>query len=218
MHKTGAVEQHVQRRQCDHQRLNGRFVQHVQHCRLNTRHAFIGLEQFGVDVGRPDLRALGGQRQGRGLANALPGGGDQGAFPFESHVISFKVRSQDCLLLTFPQMMTTKLLSYFLRLACSSRVQSSRDQAGGALSSAAVLRGDLGSPTPPLCRCAERATDLILRTWRVSHRCTPTLLAAQALGVSGAAASRRRPKAGGQPRSHLPQVPGRTKPRPHKTP
>ena len=37
------------------------------------------------------------------------------------------------------------------------------------------------------------------------------MLAASALGVSGVAASRRSPKGGGQPQSHLPQVQGRTK-------
>ena len=30
-----------------------------------------------------------------------------------------------------------------------------RDLAGGVLSIKAVLRGCLGQPTPPLCRCAE---------------------------------------------------------------
>jgi hypothetical protein len=34
-----------------------------------------------------------------------------------------------------------------------------REQADGVLSSAAVLRGGLWPPTPPLCRCAEYAVD-----------------------------------------------------------
>jgi nucleoid-associated protein EbfC len=45
-----------------------------------------------------------------------------------------------------------------------------RDQVGGALSSAAVLRCGPGPLPPPLCRCAERTTDLILRAWRAFHR------------------------------------------------
>jgi hypothetical protein len=37
-----------------------------------------------------------------------------------------------------------------------------RDLAGGVLSYAAVLRGGLGPPTPPLCRCAEYTADQLL--------------------------------------------------------
>ena len=51
----------------------------------------------------------------------------------------------------------------------SSLVQSSRDQVGGALSSATVPRVGLGPTTPPLCRCAERATASILRAPFVIH-------------------------------------------------
>ena len=51
----------------------------------------------------------------------------------------------------------------------SSRVQASRDQVGGALSSATVPRVGLGPTTPPLCRCAERATAPILRAPFVIH-------------------------------------------------
>ena len=45
---------------------------------------------------------------------------------------------------------------------------ASRDQVGGALSSAAVLRGGLGPPTPPLCRYAEYTTSQLLWTCPVS--------------------------------------------------
>jgi hypothetical protein len=38
---------------------------------------------------------------------------------------------------------------------------ASRDQAGGVLSCAAVLRVGLGPTTPPLCRYAEYTTGLI---------------------------------------------------------
>jgi hypothetical protein len=44
------------------------------------------------------------------------------------------------------------------------------DQAGGALSYAAVLRVGLWPTTPPLCRYAKCATDLILRAWRALDR------------------------------------------------
>ncbi len=40
-----------------------------------------------------------------------------------------------------------------------------RELADGVLSFAAVLRGCLGQPTPPLCRCAEYTADLLLRLW-----------------------------------------------------
>ncbi len=45
-----------------------------------------------------------------------------------------------------------------------------RDQADGALSSAAVPRCGLGPLPPPLCRCAERTADLILRPWWTVNR------------------------------------------------
>ncbi len=37
-----------------------------------------------------------------------------------------------------------------------------RELADGVLSFAAVLRGCLGQPTPPLCRCAEYTADQLL--------------------------------------------------------
>ena len=129
--------------------------------------------------------------------------------------------------------------SSFLSLGSASRdqvaasrdaVHASRDQAGGALSSAAVPRGGLGPPAPPLCRCAERTTDLILtRWWQLRGR---TLAVSGAGKVADTQPPRthpgRRPGAwgdwrsgikeeaaalgrtGGQPRSQSPQVPGRT--------
>ncbi len=45
-----------------------------------------------------------------------------------------------------------------------------RDHAGGVLSSAAVPRVCLGQTAPPLCRCAEYTTGLILQAWWVLHR------------------------------------------------
>jgi hypothetical protein len=51
---------------------------------------------------------------------------------------------------------------------------ASRDQAGGALTSAAVPRVGLGPTTPPLCRYGERTTDLILHAWRVLNRKLPS--------------------------------------------
>ena len=80
-----------------------------------------------------------------------------------------------------------RLVRTVLRL---SREWLSRDQAGGALSSAAVPRVGLGPTTPPLCRCAKRATDLTLPTLRVFDRSTPTLFAASALGVQNPSVAR----------------------------
>jgi hypothetical protein len=65
------------------------------------------------------------------------------------------------------------LLAAFVR---SLRVAFVRDQVGGALSSAAVPRCGLGPLPPPLCRCAECTTDLILRVWWAFHRCTDVIL------------------------------------------
>jgi hypothetical protein len=111
-----------------------------------------------------------------------------------------------------------------------------RDQVSGALSSAAVLRCGLGPLPPPLCRCAERTTDLILEAWRVFDRCSLTMLdtlsgagmqplyAHQARcpgawgdwrsGIKEEAAALGRN--GGQPRSQSPQVPGRRSANPSK--
>jgi hypothetical protein len=44
-----------------------------------------------------------------------------------------------------------------------------QELADGVLNSAAVLRGCLGQPTPPLCRCAEYTADQLSRVWRVFH-------------------------------------------------
>jgi hypothetical protein len=55
---------------------------------------------------------------------------------------------------------------------------ASRDQVGGALSYAAVPRVGLGPTPPPLCRYAERTTDLIQATKQIFNRCAPTMFAA----------------------------------------
>jgi hypothetical protein len=105
-----------------------------------------------------------------------------------------------------------------------------RDQVGGALSCAAVPRGGLGPPTPPLCRYAECTTDLISHRWREFHRWgrhyfssmagSPPLLIHRARGP-GAWLGRRSgikeecsatSRHGGQPRSRPSQAPGRSKP------
>jgi hypothetical protein len=135
--------------------------------------------------------------------------------------------------------MMTVVASFIASMGSASReqvaasrdaVHASRNQVDGALSSAAVPRGGLGPPAPPLCRCAERTTDLISKRW--------WLLNGRTLAVAGAgkvadtppqcAHHGRRPGAwgdwrsgikeeaaalgrnGGQPRSQSPQVPGRT--------
>jgi hypothetical protein len=54
-----------------------------------------------------------------------------------------------------------------------------RDQADVALSSAAVPRVGLGPSTPPLCRCAERPADLILRVGCAGGRRNPNPVAVQ---------------------------------------
>jgi hypothetical protein len=61
-----------------------------------------------------------------------------------------------------------------------------------------------------VCRCAEYTADLLLRPWWAIDRRAPTLSAALAFGMYGAAASRRSPKSGGQPRSCTYQTIGRT--------
>jgi hypothetical protein len=95
-------------------------------------------------------------------------------------------------------------------VACLTRARASRDQAGGALTSAAVPRVGLGPTTPPLCRCAERTTGLVWGRWWISIRCAPAMVAGPVLGLIGAATSRRSPKGGGQSRSQSTQAPGRT--------
>jgi hypothetical protein len=115
--------------------------------------------------------------------------------------------------------------------ASRDAVHASRDQAGGALSSAAVPRGGLGPPAPPLCRCAERTTDLISKRRWLSNGRTPAVSGAGKVadiqpprthhgrrpgawgdwrsGIKEEAAALGRN--GGQPRSQSPQVPGHTK-------
>jgi hypothetical protein len=100
--------------------------------------------------------------------------------------------------------MTTNASSFVRALSYASR-----DQVDGALSSAAVPRGGLWPPTPPLCRCAKCTVDLILQAWLAFDRRTSAMLAALALGLIGVATLRRRPKAGGQSRSQSARVPGR---------
>jgi hypothetical protein len=65
-----------------------------------------------------------------------------------------------------------------------------QEQADGVLSSAAVLRGGLWPPTPPLCRCAEYTIDPLLRPGWLIHCCPHKLypFAALTLGVDSAAA------------------------------
>ncbi len=48
-----------------------------------------------------------------------------------------------------------------------------REQVCGVLSYAAVPRGGLGPPTPPLCRYDEYTADLLLRQWQVVHAGSP---------------------------------------------
>jgi hypothetical protein len=96
-------------------------------------------------------------------------------------------------------------------LVILARGFASRDQVGGALSFAAVPRVGLGPTTPPLCRCAERITDLIQARWQVLDSYAPTMPAALALGVSGVAAFWRSPKGRGQSHGHSAQAPGRAK-------
>ena len=72
------------------------------------------------------------------------------------------------------------------------------DLAGGVLSYAAVLRGSLGPPTPPLCRYAEYTTCQLLRIWRAINRSLLTYLVRslgawceQRSGIKGEAEGRR---------------------------
>jgi hypothetical protein len=87
-----------------------------------------------------------------------------------------------------------------------------RDQADGALSSAAVPRAGLGPATPPLCRCAKCTIGLILRSGVRTSATTKPVRSSGAWcgrrsGIKEEAAAISRP--GGQPRSRPHQVPGR---------
>ncbi len=57
-----------------------------------------------------------------------------------------------------------------------------RELAGGALSYAAVLRGGLGPPTPPLCRCAEYTACQLSQTWWAIN-CSPLTYLVRSLGT-----------------------------------
>jgi hypothetical protein len=94
-----------------------------------------------------------------------------------------------------------------------------REQVGGVLSSAAVPRGGLWPPTPPLCRCAEYTADQLLRPWWAINRCAQTLVGGLGGGGGGGGCVRRSGikeeslalgQHGGQPRSRTHQAPGRT--------
>jgi hypothetical protein len=65
------------------------------------------------------------------------------------------------------------VLPCFAREQIGVALSVSRDQADGALSSAAVPRGGLWPPTPPLCRCAKCTADQILRRGRRSTAVLP---------------------------------------------
>jgi hypothetical protein len=112
-----------------------------------------------------------------------------------------------------------------------------RDQIGGALSYAAVLRGGLWPPTPPLCRYAECTADLILPvSWALYGWCRHSLS-----NLTGLVPLRTHPircpcawfgrrsgikeessalgRHGGQPPSRPSQAPGRTYTQyPHSSP
>ena len=74
--------------------------------------------------------------------------------------------------------MINSTASFALKVGSDSGDQALRDQVGGALSCAAVLRGGLGLPTPHLCRYAKHATDLILARFRAFNRPVVTLFVA----------------------------------------
>src|SRR6185312_14027493 len=65
--------------------MNGGLVEHIELAHRDIGNARVALQQPRVDVGGPDLGALGGQRQCAGPANALPRRGDQRGFTLESH-------------------------------------------------------------------------------------------------------------------------------------
>jgi hypothetical protein len=124
-----------------------------------------------------------------------------------------------------------------LRACIVSLAAFVRDQIGGALSYAAVLRGGLWPPTPPLCRYAERTADLILPAWWALYRwfrhsrsslAGLALLRAHTIRCPGAWFGRRSGikeessalgRHGGQPRSRPNQAPGRAYTQyPHSSP
>ena len=85
VHKACAVEDDVDAWQAGHLGGNRFFVENVQNGGVHIRHALVRLEQLGVHIGRIDRGALSGHGQCRCMANALPGGGDECNFSFESH-------------------------------------------------------------------------------------------------------------------------------------
>ena len=68
-----------------------------------------------------------------------------------------------------------------------------------------ALRLSPGLRPPPLCRCAERPTNLIPGAVLARQPRKPRTLVADGAGVSGAAKSRGRPQGGGHSRSQSPR-------------
>ena len=89
--EAGAVEQHVDRRHgVDHAR-DRLLVQDVEGHATHARHALEAVQQLGVDVGRPDLRAFRGQRQRAGAPDSLSGRRHQRRLALQSHCTSSRV-------------------------------------------------------------------------------------------------------------------------------
>jgi len=84
----GAVEQHVDARQPREQRDDRGVVEDVERRHADVGDAGVALEQRRVDVGGPDLRALGRQRQRAGPTDALSRGRDQRRLAVQSHGVS----------------------------------------------------------------------------------------------------------------------------------
>ena len=85
MDDAGAVEQQVERRQRREQGRDRAAVEDVEARRSDARDAGVALEQRRVDVGRPDLGTLGGERQRARPPDALSRRGHEGLLALQSH-------------------------------------------------------------------------------------------------------------------------------------
>ena len=85
MHKACAVEQDVDAVHACHLSGDGGFVEHIEHGGVHIGHTLVRLEQLRVHVGGVHGGTFVGHGQCGRLAYALPGGGDERDFSFESH-------------------------------------------------------------------------------------------------------------------------------------
>ena len=91
MHEAGAVEQHVDAADLLDPGGNVIVAQHVEFARRDAGRSLQFLQRRFIDIGRMHSRAGPRERQGRCLADALRGGGEEDNLAFEAsgHVWDF---------------------------------------------------------------------------------------------------------------------------------